>query len=379
MNSRGTFARIDLSVLRRNAQALRERLSPHAFFCPMVKANAYGHGAVAVAKELQDLRVDAVGVVTIEEAMELRQSGLTIPILILGTPAELRPELWREHKLTVVVSDLEVLRQIYRTNVSIHIHLKLNTGMNRMGLLPSEIREALSLIESNPKVRLKGVLTHFLNGEDIQDAGGYSRKQIDLFRQVHADLGSRLLSWHLYNSASLLRLLPATSNDPFLKTLGARPGISLYGETPFQDSVSGLEPVLELHSQIAHFHSLRSGEVVSYGARWKADRPSIIGVVPIGYADGYPRILTNRAPMLVQGLKVPVVGTVCMDFVMIDLTDHPQRERMRRGEPVVVIGQQGDQRIRANDLAHLSGTIPYEILTGLGNRITRSYVGGQAK
>jgi alanine racemase len=376
MNSRNTVAQIDLSALAENFRTIRERLTPQAFVCPMVKANAYGHGAVLISKALSQIGADALGVITLEEALELRDSGIALPILVFGTSAKLEVQTFREKKLTYVVSELEVLQELAKQGQSVHVHLKFNTGMNRMGLKPTDALAAHDLILQNKALRLKGICTHFLNGEDIQDDHGYSKMQVDLFKKVYEVFRSQNILWHMYNSSSLFRFLPATSQDPFLKIQGARPGISLYGETPYATALPNLKSVMTVKSQIEHLHRIRRGESVSYGPRWKAEKDSTIGVVSIGYADGFPRSLSNRASMLVRGRRVPVIGTVCMDYVMVDLTGHPEKERIARGESITVIGRDGSASLSAHELATNIDTIPYEILTKIGNRIPRIAVQG---
>lgn len=376
MDSRGTIAEINISALAKNLKTIRERLSPHSFICPMVKANAYGHGVELISNELVRLGVDALGVITLDEALSLREAGVSSPILVFGTPLKPDIHIFREYKLTYVVSEMNVLTYLASKSLSVHLHLKFNTGMNRMGLKPSEAAEAFQMIQSHPSLRLKGVCTHFLNGEDIHSDQGYSRKQIESFRKVYEIFKSRPLLWHMYNSSALFRFLPAISQDSFLKIQGARPGIALYGESPYSEVVTDLVPVMSVKSRIEHLHRIKAGDVVSYGPRWKAEKDSIIAIVPIGYADGYPRALTNNANMLIRGVRVPVVGTVCMDYVMLDITQHPERERMGIGEQVVVIGNNGSESITAHELATRAGTIPYEILTKIGNRVPRVVVEG---
>jgi alanine racemase len=365
-----TTATISLSALAHNLAQLRRCLSPGCDLLAVVKANAYGHGAVEVTRTLIQQGVSRVAVVSVDEGLALRQAGVNAPIIVLGPLfPELIPAMIAQ-QLTPVVSDAGVLPALadaaQDANLSYPVHVKVETGMGRLGLPPGEVP---SLIESpyfKGPLQLEGLMTHLADTDGPSTE--FTEQQLRIFRQVLRQLDQAGLTVpliHAANSAAIVRY-------PHAHFSLVRPGIMLYGYHTLPDAVVAptLKPVLTLTTTIAQVRVLPRGESVSYNCSFTAARPSRIAVLPIGYADGYPRRLSNRGTVLVQGRRVPIVGLICMDMMMVDITGVPHANV---GEEVVLIGRQGDEAITADELAEQAGTIPYEILCGIGPRVPRIY------
>jgi alanine racemase len=261
------------------------------------------------------------------------------------------------------------------------IHFEFNTGMNRLGFEPHEVPQLKEWLATRTKsFRLGGVCTHLFSGNDAGEASKYSDRQLNCFSEIaHAFPGDVFV--HALNSSGSINIwkrlqdskdVPASARKP----LGLRPGIGIYGANPSNDenAVIGLKPVMTIKTHVIGLHKISKGEKVSYGPTWTAERDSVIGTVPFGYADGYRRALSNKADVLVRGQRVRQAGTVCMDYFMIDLTDLDAVKPVKIGEEVVLLGEQGAEKITADDLANIAGTISYEILTGISDRVTRTYL-----
>jgi alanine racemase len=359
---RPTRARIDTAALKQNLIKLRA-VNGSAFFCPMIKADAYGHSVKLVAPVVAACGADAAGVALVEEGIELRRLGFKLPVL---TFAPLQPgdaEAVHEYKLTPVVGRFEDLERLGRAPVQ--VHLKFNTGMQRLGFDREQLPELREKLKSAANITVAGLCTHFTHGQDAAEPGGPTAEQFAIFLEMTKGFPGVK---HAHKSATLA----AAGLSKVHPEIGARPGISIYG-LPYDDgkTAAGLEPVLSWHTQLIHVHQVESGGSVSYGARWTAARRSTIGVVPMGYADGYFRSLSNKGSMLFRGMNVPVAGTVCMDYVLLDLTAACADGEPRAGEEIVVIGRQGAARVQASDLAAAAGTIEYEVVTSISARVPR--------
>jgi alanine racemase len=369
--SRPTRVLIDGERLRRNLRLLKQWTGGE-FFCPMVKANAYGHGDTLVARIAESFGADALGVALVEEGARLRDAGIKIPVLSFSALDPVCARSVLEHGLTPVVGRFEDLESLLacRPADAVAVHLKFNTGMQRMGFDAGEIDKLRVYLDRHAdRLTVTGVCTHLGHGEDILQKDGPSRVQIDRFHVLTAGFpGIR----HVHKSASLAKIGPAKCGDfPF----GARPGIGMYG-LPHEgrDVGPGLEPVLRWRTELVRVHTVEKGEAVSYGGRWTASRRSIIGVVPVGYGDGYMCCLSNKGEMLCRGRRVPVVGRVCMDYIMLDLTELAGQGLPQTGEEVIILGEQGRERISAVDIAEKAGTIVYEVVTAIGARVAREEV-----
>ena len=377
-----TWAEIDLDALAHNYRLLRG-LAPQAKFLGLVKANAYGHGAVPVAKKLEALGADMLAVACLDEAIELRQAGIVIPILCLGqTPPELVPELL-EYDITQTVGDLETGAALSAAAVAagktLTIHVKVDTGMGRLGFVYYEDDDEAALeragkeIESLcalPGLEPEGIFTHFANADGSE---AYTKNQCARIYDVFGELWERgLHQFKIYHCAASAAVLNYSWTKVYMNMI--RPGIALYGYVP-DPSVKdpGLKPVMTVKSRIAAVRDLPAGAKISYGCTATLERDSQIAVLTMGYGDGYPRVLSNQMDMLIRGIPCPIVGRICMDMCMVDVTG---LEDVQPGEAAVVYGPKLTQRA-----AQLAGTIPYELLCQLTPRIPRLYfeAGGEIR
>lgn len=370
---RPTFAEVDVPALKKNLQILKD-LSPRAWFCPMLKANAYGHGALQVGKAVEQIGANAIGVASIEEGIQLREAGLKdLQILIFGFVSSQAIELYHKYQLVPVVGskyDLQIVSEAKQKKLV--VHLKFNTGMNRLGLPSEEAEHFATLSKKFSHLVVEGICSHLMKGEDFNDPQGLTRRQIEKFKAVVKHFPAPIVS-HLYNSAAILE--GAVSQEPF----GVRPGVAVYGSgltSEQQRTKLGIQPVMSLKSEIRLLHHLAAGECVSYGCQWRAPRPSVVAVVPIGYADGLSRRLTNNGFALVRGQRVPLVGTICMDYTMLDVTHLNSPEQpVKIGEKVTFWGKQGEAILTADEQALKAQTIAYELYTSVGSRVPRQYSG----
>jgi len=366
---RPTWAEIDLAALRHNLRALRQRVGPHVKVMGVVKADAYGHGAGPVARTLADAGIDMLGVATVEEGVELREAGVGTPVLVMGLAPEADLADALAHDLTLTVDGSATAGPIERAaaerGAPAPVHLKIDTGMNRLGVRAEAAARAAAEVAARPHLRLEGAYTHLACADEPDDA--VTPGQLSAFAEAleavrAAGLAPSLV--HAANSAALLTR-PEAHFDM------VRSGLALYGVLPSEAGRQvPLRPILALKSRLMAVKRVRAGEGVSYGHRWRAGRESLLGVLPVGYADGYPRALTNRAQVRAAGRLVPVVGAVCMDMVMVDLTDVPEATP---GLEVALLEAEGASPLSASALAEAAGTIPYEILTGIGRRVPRVY------
>ncbi len=391
-------AEIDLGALLQNFREAQRRTGP-AGVAAVVKANAYGHGAVAVARALEGAGARMLAVSLVEEGVQLREAGLRAPILVMGATAPSDAPALVAQRLVPALSDLGVAEALSReaghAGRTVAVHLKVDTGMGRLGFGWREAVDAIRRIGALPHLRLEGVMSHLADA-DLADLGS-AREQIRRFQQVRQaalEEGHKIDLWHLSNSAATLRLPEAHFGM-------VRPGLMLYGyatvacggpsgqeeagssDAPTPRASRGeaanrlssatdvvLRPVLTLKARIVHLKEIAPGETVGYGRTFVARRPTRIAVIPVGYADGYSRALSNRASVLVAGRRAPVAGRVCMDMTMLDVTDLPAAV----GDEAVLIGSQEGEQIGADELASLAGTIPYEILCAVHPRIPRVYI-----
>ena len=338
----------------------------------VVKADAYGHGAVPVARTAIDTGATWLGVATPEEALPLRAAGIVSRILVLGPIAPEQADLVVSQHLDQCVSDsgqAETLDRAARARGrSLAVHLKVDTGMGRVGLRPHEVRKAVEKICALASVRLVGLMTHFAEAEAEDPA--FAREQLARFEEAARDLvaaGIAVPIRHAANSAGLL-LLPEARLDL------VRPGIMLYGyhpRGPQREPEPLLRPALRFRTLISQVRDVARGESVSYGRTFVAPRDLRVATLPVGYADGCGRLLSNRGHALVRGRRVPIVGRVCMDMTMVDVSGLPD---VRMGDEAVLIGRQGEEEISADEVAEAQGTISYEVLCRIGPRVPRVYL-----
>ena len=362
---------VDLGALAQNFSVLRERLAPSCAVIGIVKANAYGHGAVEVAEVLVRIGCSMLGVATVAEGIQLRDAGILSPVIVLGpvVPRELGDLL--QHRLTPIVYEeamLLALSERVKDVAPCPVHLEVETGMGRLGIPIDRVMPLLQSAAFRGAVRLEGMMTHFADAESADPA--FARQQIDVFRDLIDRVrgaGIEVPLAHMANTAGILRY-PDSHLD------GVRPGIGLYGYWPGPSTTDdpALKPILSWSTHVVQIRPLQPGQTVSYGRTFRATRPSRVAVLPVGYADGYNRLLSNRASVLIHGRRAPVVGRVCMDMTMVDVTDVPES---KTGDAVVLIGSQGRETITAQDVASWQGSISYEVLCAIGPRVRRSYTG----
>ncbi|MFH1086361.1 MAG: alanine racemase [Chloroflexota bacterium] len=365
---RPTWVEVDLGAIAGNLRRLAEIVGPRVSLMAVIKANAYGHGAARVARMALNNGVAWLGVACLGEALALREAGVTAPILNLGYTPPWQARSAVLHGVTCTVFSLEVARALARAAADLgrgaQVHLKIDTGMGRLGLLPDEAPEVARQIAALPGLELDGVLTH-LSAADDPDLS-YSEWQLDRFDAVLAALRAEGLAprWvHAANSAALLRLPRSRYNL-------VRPGIALFGLSPSASVPlpAGLRAALQWKCQVAQVKELPAGSYVGYGRAFAAQRPTRIAVIPVGYADGFRRAPNHWGQVLVRGQRAPIVGRVCMDQTMLDVTDIPG---VRAGDEVVLIGEQGRERLTVDEVAARLGTINYEVVSGIQTRVPR--------
>ena len=367
---RPTYVHIHLDRLIKNYRFLQSLKNEQDFICPMIKANAYGHGDIAVSKALGSVGCDYFGVSSVEEALHLRISHVEEEILVFGFHGKEAVDQIIQNNLTAVVSNFDQLSDLCRqVKDSVSVHLKFDTGMHRLGFQSHEVQGVLNVLNKNPLINVKGVCTHLHSGENSHLDGESSSIQFRDFEQIAKQFPEAIV--HAYNSPAIASL--QQSNEKL--KWGFRPGLLVYGIDPMenQNIKPLISPVMEFKSKIVATQTVKSGEVVSYGGTWQAQRDSVVGIVPAGYADGVCRSLSNKGEVLVGGQRCPIRGRVCMDYIMIDLTDFHQGMNNGIGEEVVLIGQQGSDSITVEEVAEKSGRITYEVMTGLGQRVPRYY------
>ena len=367
---RPTHCSIDHAALRWNLQQIRTRVGAQVKILSMVKANAYGHGALAVAKTLLAAGGDALGVATLDEGFELRQSGTGAPIIVVAGVYADQLQQFISHSLTPVIYDLSGLTElegaVAKRGATLDIHLKIDTGMGRLGLRASELDNWLPRLKALRALKIAGVFSHFSTAESVD--GDYTKKQLEVFTGVVTRLRAAAMTplFHFANSA-------ATITQPAAYFGMVRPGIMLYGAypSPAMAQQITLKPVLSWHTKILQLKKVPAGTSISYGQTFVTKRESVIATLPVGYADGYQRILSNRGEVLVRGKRAPVAGRVCMDLTMLDVTDI---RNVQQGDEVVLLGRQGDAEITADEMAAWANTISYEIFTSIGARVPRIHI-----
>lgn len=365
--SRPTQAVVDLGAVARNFRFLGARVAPAAVIA-VVKADAYGHGAVPVARRLEAEGAGTFAVAIAEEGIELRRAGIGGAILILSYANAADVSRHRAYDLTPPLSDLEQVKAFAEATqsaaVPLQVHLKLDTGMGRLGVRPAELPTAIEILRGAKGLALAGVFSNFASSSD--PVSGRTAEQTAAMRDGLAALRSAGLATglvHLANSGAVL-WHPGTWFDAI------RPGLALYGVSPAEDSDHGeLEPALRLTTEIMTVRDVPAGTPLGYGGTFVTQRSSRIALLPIGYDDGLRRSFSGRLSVLVKGEQAPIVGAVSMDLTIVDVTG----TSARRGDSVVCLGRDGDRRVTAWDWARGAGTIPYEVLCGIGRRVPRAY------
>jgi alanine racemase len=375
VDSSRAWAEIDLDALSSNLATIRRRIEARTAIMLVAKADAYGHGAIAIAHHAQRCGVGAVGVTTCAEALELRQAGIRLRTVILGPvfSEEAPPAIRSGIEMCVPSQELGrgVERAAFAVGRAARVHVKVDTGMGRLGVPPDEALELLETVRSSPGLELAGVMTHFASTEGASSAA--FQEQVRRFQgllevaRTRGLLAGRDVWIHAANSAAVL-----SGIDPLYDAV--RVGIAAYGVSADPGLRSEeLRPILAVRTRIVHLRSLSAGDCVGYGGTWRATRPTRIAVLPMGYHDGIDWRLGNRGGVLVRGRRAPMVGRISMDYTTVDVTDVPG---VGLGDTVTLIGEDAGRRARVEELAELIGTIPYEITCTIGRRVSRIYSGG---
>ncbi len=367
---RPTRAEISLANLRHNLQKLRRRSSAPVW-C-VLKADGYGHGAKACARTLERAGAAGICVALLEEGIELREAGVTLPILVMGGYYGNAYGELLDNELTPVIYDAGQLEQLasevnYRGLPPANVHLKLDTGMGRLGATPAELQSLVDVLRLRPELKLQGLMTHFACADTSLES---IAEQLRLFDELTTKLRAQGCVADLRHAANTAALLNAPDSHLDL----VRPGVGIFGVEPNVGSAPELRPVMRVVSTVIAVRELSAGQSVGYGATWTAQRPSRIATIPMGYADGLARSNSNRGHVLVRGKRVPIAGTVSMDLTTIDVTEIPD---VRVGDEVTVLGSQsgplGQDTITAREVAEIEGTIPWEVLTDVSRRVPRFY------
>ena len=379
---RRTWAEIDLDALARNYEQVRKCMDPKAKLCCVVKADAYGHGAVRMVQEFELLGADWFAVSNLEEALQLRLAGIRKPVLILGyTPAEEAASL-AKYEISQCVYSTEYAKELSNcaqtAGCTVKIHVKIDTGMSRLGFYFQDINRDAGAVEEVkavcglPGLYPEGIFTHFAVSDEGREGDIFTMRQYGCFKEMIEALLREDVSFevrHCANSAAVF-------DHPLCHLDMVRAGIVLYGLYPSEDvrNRPKLTPVLSLKSVVSHVKTIREGATVSYGRDFRAGEDRRVATVPIGYADGYPRILSPEgAQVLIRGKRCPILGRICMDQLMADVT---HLEEVQEGDIVTLIGRDGDQCIIADDLAKCEHSINYEVVCGISKRVPRVYLKG---
>jgi alanine racemase len=364
---------VDLDAIGANIEAFRRLMGPSSQFMAVVKAEAYGHGAAMVARTATEAGAAWLGVARVREGVLLREAGLSQPILVLGPVAPGEAAAVVEYDLRATIGSVAAAQELSSAAAArgrnVPLHVKLNTGLGRYGLSLEAALAALRGATSLPNLVLEGVYSHFATADDPDRS--YAIGQIEAFHSMRSRLAAEGYVFPVAHIAASAGILALDESEFDM----ARIGISLYGAYPAGHLVSriDLRPALSMHSRVARVFDLRPGESVGYGRTFIAADPAVAALVPVGYADGLPRSHSNRGEVLVNGCRAPLIGRVSMDQCVADVTACGS---VAEGDPVAVIGSQGDHSITIDDFAGWSGTINYEALTSLGHRVPRVYRSG---
>ncbi|MDX1763511.1 MAG: alanine racemase [bacterium] len=371
---RPTRAEVDLDALRHNLDEVKKLVGPEREILAVIKADAYGHGAVAIGCALERWGIRFFGVATVEEGQELRRSGLQGSITVLGGVFPEQFALLLEYGLTPTLYRMEWAEKLsamtQEAGKKVPVHVKVDTGMGRLGIGCRDAANTIERICHLPGLELAAVFSHFAFAG--LENRSFVQEQLACLLEVREELTKRQIPvplWHLSNSGAVIDFPASLFNM-------VRPGIMLYGYAPSAELAGkiNLKPILSWRTRIVHLKKVPAETPLSYNHTYLTSRESLIATLPVGYADGYPRRLSNRAEALVRGRRAPLVGRVTMDMVLIDVTDI---DEATVGDPVTLLGQEGDDRITADELARWADTISYEVLCGISRRVPRIYGGSE--
>ncbi len=368
-----TWAEINLDNIAHNVKEIQKAVGKRTEIMAVVKADAYGHGVLETVNTLVESGCSRLAVSMLDEAIQLRQIGIKIPILVLSHTNPLRVDELIKHQITQTVYNHDVAvalsNEAMRQGTKVRVHIKIDTGMTRVGFAPGySAIKAVDKIQKLPGIIVEGIFTHFAVADEKDKS--FTFHQAELFNSIISELnriGILIPIRHVANSAAIIQY-------PELAMELVRPGIILYGIYPSKEvnkSVLDLKPAMTLKTNIAMIKWVEENTSISYGRKFVTKRKSQIATIPVGYADGYSRLLTGKVRVLVSGQYAPVVGSICMDQCMVDVTDI--KGEIKTGDEVVLLGKQGNSEITAEELADYIGTIPYEIVCIIGKRVPRVY------
>ncbi len=368
MLNKRVCAYIHKDAIKHNFKEIKKQIPCGTAVMPVIKADAYGHGALTFANILKE-DVSHFAVATVDEALELRKGGIDTPILVLGhTFLEEMPDaVTNDITLTITsLSDAVNLSQVaQKLGKEAEVHIKVDTGMSRIGFLPNEeSKKTVKEIALLKNIKVKGVFTHFATADEADLS--FTKVQAERFFEFANDLNAEYML-HAGNSAAIMQYKSASFDM-------MRPGIILYGLYPSDEvdrALLDLKPVMELISHVAYVKTIKKGDSVSYGRTFIAEKEMKIATIPVGYADGYPRLLSNKGRVIINGKYAPIVGRICMDQFMVDVTDI---DNINVGDEVILIGTQGDKTVGADEIANLTGTINYEVVCNISKRVPRDVV-----
>jgi len=363
MNSARSSIFIDLNKFEHNIKALITSAN-NKEMCAVIKANAYGHGSVSIAKKLQTIGIQYIAVATLEEAIKLRQKEIKIPnILVFQTNLYHHRQSLLDFNITPVISNLEDLKDFVNSNIK--IHLEFDTGMHRTGVSNTDIHYVIDLLRSSGIKQIEGILSHYCSAEDHDHS--QSNRQLNAFNSIINNFKENNISIkyiHLANSAGIYL-------DDNISNM-VRAGIAIYGLSPFANKQLNIKPIMSWYTKPCQIREIKKGQGVSYNHTWIATKDTIVATLPVGYADGYPRVISNKGHTLVNGMKAAIVGNICMDYMMIDITNCGQ---VTLNTEVILIGTD-NYTITASDLAEWANTISYEIVCNAGRRSKFFYLDG---
>ena len=367
LERRPTYAEIYLNRVSENLSLIK-KLVPASKIIAIVKADAYGHGLTAISRELEKSGCDYLGVGFLEEGVKLRDDGIKCPILVLGGVAGYQINHFLQNDLELTASSHyiteEIDRRARRLNRLAPIHLKIDTGMNRIGVNYKRAENFLKFASSLTNVEIKGIYSHLSSGESDFEFTKLQFNRLKQIQSVSESILGKVIPFHLLNSAGIL-------NFPEGQLDFVRPGMLIYGIVPDESYRAKIDvkPVLSLKSEVVFVKRVSAGEGISYGLTYTTERETTIVTIPIGYGDGFPHRLSNKGKVIIAGKKYPIAGRVCMDQIMVDVGN----DKIRIGEETVLIGSQGNEDITVEEICGLTGAIPYEIPIGITERVPRIY------
>lgn len=370
-SSRPAWLEIDLKALENNYRFIRSRIKNKSKIAAVVKADAYGHGAVKIAKKLEKLGAEYFCVGSPDEGIELREAGIDKPVLVLAEVLESQYEDIIKGNLIQTAASKKTLQSLNqyaeKMNKNIKVHLKIDTGMGRIGFFPEEISDVFELAQKLKNIEVEGIFSHFARADEYNK--DFSYQQLEKFKksvQKIKKTASAPPLFHIANSAAVIDL-PEASFDL------VRPGIMLYGMEPSQElkNENNLQPLLSFKTRVTEIRELPAGFPVSYGSTYKTKSKEKMAVLPVGYKDGYPRLLSNQGEVLINNKRAPIRGKICMGQTIVSI-DHLSNVEI--GDEVVLIGSQGDEEIKAAEIADLCGTINYEVICNLSDKLEKNYL-----